>query len=530
MRGQSSSDLGPATGRVVETLGHDWQYRRTTQTVEGPGPTTLLDLTYGYDEGGNLTSVTDATGNRDATYGYDDLSRLTSVTWPDGNRSWQYDLIGNVTSLQVDTGLAGEGELTYSYALNGSNENAPILTGLASTQGGSPLWSASVASDAIGNVTSDQASTYAYDLRNHLGSRQVGATTSQHAFTADGRLARLETGAPADVILDPAGRRMAKRENGLWRDYVYLGGRLVAYFDEGSSEAVLVISDHIGMPMMAVDGTGAVVWQAKAEPYGQLRGTVNRPFDPGLRYPGQWQDELTVDGACVGGTCTMPGPLERSFSLFENGYRWYRPDWGRYTQADPINPQLTALAESHVMVMPPNSHGYVSANPGRFVDPFGLESPAQCQVRWTVAGGATGGVAGGVVGGLAGGAGGTLVAPGFGTVGGAMGGVEAGVGVGSIIGAGVGSLIGLVVCECEKQDDSRGCRPCIPPVGTLAYRPLDTPSKPQHGIDGPHYNMYEMHQSPYPACICFWHRLKAIPPPLPPEAIPIVPAAGGGPL
>ena len=242
----------------------------------------------------------------------------------------------NVTSLQVDTGLAGEGELSYSYALNGSSENAPTLTGLASTQGGSPLWSASVTSDDVGNVTADGASLYAYDLRNHLGSRQVGATTSQHAFTADGRLARLDTGAPADVILDPAGRRMAKRENGLWRDYVYLGDRLVAYFDEGATEAVLVISDHIGMPMMAIDGTGSVVWQAKAEPYGQLRGTVNRPFDPGLRYPGQWQDELEVDASCVGGDCTMPGPLERSFSLFENGYRWYRPDWGRYSQSDPI--------------------------------------------------------------------------------------------------------------------------------------------------------------------------------------------------
>ena len=29
-------ELGPATGRVIETLGHDWQYRRTTQMVEGP--------------------------------------------------------------------------------------------------------------------------------------------------------------------------------------------------------------------------------------------------------------------------------------------------------------------------------------------------------------------------------------------------------------------------------------------------------------------------------------------------------------
>jgi RHS repeat-associated protein len=189
----------------------------------------------------------------------------------------------------------------------------------------------------------------------------VGAVTSQHAFTADGRLARLDTGTPADVVLDPAGRRMAKRENGLWRDYVYLGDRLVAYFDEGATEAILVISDHIGMPMMAVDGTGSVVWQAKAEPYGQLRGTVNKPFDPGLRYPGQWQDELAVDASCVGDDCTMPGPLERSFSLFENGYRWYRPDWGGYSQADPMGLRGGgSLFE------------YARHNPQRLSDEFGL--------------------------------------------------------------------------------------------------------------------------------------------------------------
>jgi RHS repeat-associated protein len=35
----------------------------------------------------------------------------------------------------------------------------------------------------------------------------------------------------------------------------------------------------------------------------------------------------------------MPGPLEASASLFENGYRWYRAAWGRYSQADPIDPR-----------------------------------------------------------------------------------------------------------------------------------------------------------------------------------------------
>ena len=86
--------------------------------------------------------MTDALGSRDATYGYDDLGRLTGVTWPDGSRAFQYDAIGNVTSLLVDSGLPSEGELTYSYGINGTGKNDPNLTGLAATQGASPLWSA----------------------------------------------------------------------------------------------------------------------------------------------------------------------------------------------------------------------------------------------------------------------------------------------------------------------------------------------------------------------------------------------------
>jgi len=360
-------ELGPAAGRVTETLGYDWQYRRTGQADVGPGSTSLIDLSYGYDDAGNLTSVTDALGSRGATYGYDDLGRLTGVTWPDGSRAFQYDAIGNVTSLLVDSGLPGEGELTYSYGLNSAGNNDPNLTGLAATQGGSPLWSALVAADDVGNVTSDDASTYTYDLRNHLGSRQVGAASSQHWFTADGRLARFDTGTVTDVVLDPSGRRMARVEAGVWRDYVYLGERLIAYFDTETADPVIVISNHIGMPMAAVDGTGEVVWEAKAEPYGQLRGSVNKASDPGLRYPGQWQDELDLDATCVGDDCTLPGPLDQSFSLFENGYRWYRPDWGRYTQADPTGVLRLGGGTRHLTA-------YGDWNPLFYIDPLGLDA------------------------------------------------------------------------------------------------------------------------------------------------------------
>lgn len=57
------------------------------------------------------------------------------------------------------------------------------------------------------------------------------------------------------------------------------------------------------------------------------------------------------------------------------------------------------------------------------------------------------------------------------------------------------------------------CPPCVTvtgkiiPVGTIAHRKLDTPSRPQHGIDGPHYNLLKANQAPRNSarpCKCFW--------------------------
>ncbi len=72
--------------------------------------------------------------------------------------------------------------------------------------------------------------------------------------------------------------------------------------------------------------------------------------DPLLRYPGQWKD----DPAFV-----VTDPPQRN--LFANGYRWYNPDWGRYTQSDPLLQNTGA-----------HPFSYAHQNPLFFVDPYGL--------------------------------------------------------------------------------------------------------------------------------------------------------------
>ena len=45
--------------------------------------------------------------------------------------------------------------------------------------------------------------------------------------------------------------------------------------------------------------------------------------------------------------------------------------------------------------------------------------------------------------------------------------------------------------------------------GAIAYRRFETPSMPQHGITGPHYNLYRANQNPNNGR-CFWQSVGAV--------------------
>jgi RHS repeat-associated protein len=110
---------------------------------------------------------------------------------------------------------------------------------------------------------------------------------------------------------------------------------------------------------MVMDPSANTTWSAVHEPYGEAILTGGTAAgDPLLRYPGQWKD----DPAFV-----VTDPPQRN--LFANGYRWYNPDWGRYTQSDPL-PSTIGFG----------FYGYARNNPLGWIDPNGLTPtpPTEC--------------------------------------------------------------------------------------------------------------------------------------------------------
>ncbi|MGH8694124.1 MAG: RHS repeat domain-containing protein, partial [Burkholderiales bacterium] len=222
-------------------------------------------------------------------------------------------------------------------------------------------------------------------------------------------------------------------------------------------------------PRLATDSNQAVVWRWDGEAFGtspaqSFGATVN------LRFPGQYFDVES--------------------GLHYNYFRYYDPEKGRYITSDSIG------LEGGI-----NTYLYANANPLTFTDPLGLNPGVGC---------------------LAGAWAGPL-------------GCGVGAGIGTAIMGGV-ALAAILSTPGDttkpEQCTDKPCPPCktvsgkIVPVGTIGYRPMDTPSRPQHGITGPHFNIYKANQYPAPKCDCFWQPVGAVPPSgLPAGAIPIEPFA-----
>ncbi len=305
--------------RVVES---DLQSR-----ITGIETGSIYDVTCTYDANSNIDLITDNLdqGNN-TTLTHDFLDRLTAANGPWGDLSWTYDDLGNRLSYSDGTGAAN-----YSYE-NGTNR---IIQTSGST-------TATFTYDGNGNTITEDARSYTYDESNRLTSVVDGVTVlADFSYSASGqRVSKTVNGESVIFHYNQYGQIISETDSfgTTIAEYIYMKGQPLAKVS--GSDVFYIHTDHLAKPVAMTDSNGAIAWEIVSRPFGDEASTSGSA-DLNLRFRGQYYDVET--------------------GLNYNYFRDYDPRLGRYVQVDPIG--LSAGL---------NPFRFVSNNPYKFIDPFGL--------------------------------------------------------------------------------------------------------------------------------------------------------------
>ncbi|MEV0317701.1 polymorphic toxin-type HINT domain-containing protein [Streptomyces sp. NPDC050658] len=336
--------------------------------------------TYGYDQAGNILSVSDVsrTGTDTQCFTYDYLRRMTEA-WTQGDKtcatapagdktggpapywhSYTYDKAGNrLAETLHDTGgdSTKDTKRTYDYPKPGDPQ-PHTLTSVTSQLPGGTATKDSYGYDQTGNTTTrtlrGDTQTLAWDAEGHLAKVTEpveGEADKVTEYLYDTEGARLIARTPTETTLYlghtevtlPKGAAKAKATR-----YTPLGGGHQAV-KEDNGTITFTTADHQGTGQLSVAATDLALTQRRTLPFGGPRGEAPKSW-PGTK-------------GFVGGTDDT-----KSTGLTHLGAREYDPSTGRFISVDPImdltNPQQI------------NGYTYSSNNPLTFSDPTGLKECA----------------------------------------------------------------------------------------------------------------------------------------------------------
>lgn len=377
------ADLGNTYGAVVS-----YRYEQGTKRLTGISldreriDGTELDLSYAYDQAGNVTSLKDAPTNvklageasRDnQCFSYDGLIRLESAwTAKNGNcaqapsagamggaapywAEYSYDVLGNRTQLVTrDTaGTATTSVSEYGAGGAGPHQLTKTTTGSSTT---------SYRYDEAGNRVSHGAGTtsspwvvatpYEWDVEGELV--KFGNSTfnsNRFVYDADGnRLVRHESIGSTLYLGGQEVRFEGVGGVSATRYYEFAGQTVAVRTGRGLGSAVTsLIADAHGTPVAAVPNGGhpakTPVQRLYTDPFGATRGPSNAATVPGdIQFLGKTRDDqsgLTLLGA-----------------------RYYDETTGAFISVDPI----LDLADPQQW----NAYAYAGNNPVTRSDPSGL--------------------------------------------------------------------------------------------------------------------------------------------------------------
>lgn len=318
-------------GGASQSTTHDGLLNPTELISRTADDAVLKQDTLTYNGNQQLTSRTDPSGA--TAYEYDAASRLTKVVEPDGSeQGLALDPVGN---------LLKKGETVEAWTYNADDQ-----------------------------LLAADGATFEYDPDGNLVKKTVGGVEQRYVYDIADRLVRVEDdgGVIARYGYDPFGRRLWKEVGGQKTYYLYAEEGLVAELDGGGNAQVeygyypdsiwgthplflkeggqhyFYHNDQLSTPRLLTTIAGDVVWSATYDAFGMATVDPSSTVTNNLRLPGQYYDAET--------------------GLHYNRFRYYDPDTGRYTRADPLVGLTGGI----------NPYRYADNDPINLIDPYGLKT------------------------------------------------------------------------------------------------------------------------------------------------------------
>ena len=323
--------FGPIAGLtygngLVETRTYDADYRITGISIPS-----VQGLIFGYNANDDITGITDSiSASNTQTLGYDNLNRLTSAvsgTGGYGSLTYAYDADGNRTSLVNGAGTA-------TYTLDTLSNQLQSISGATT---------ATYSYNTIGTLDDDGINQYAYADTERLDTVtniSTSATVATYVYNALGQRTGKTTSAGTSLFVYDEGGNLLGEYDGsgnLVQEHIWLNNRPIGVIN--STALYYVQTDQLNTPRSITDGSHAVVWNWKSDPFGNNASSGSLAYN--LRLPGQYYDQETGHSY--------------------NYNRDYDPGTGRYVESDPIG-LLGGI----------NTYSYTKDNPLRWSDRSGL--------------------------------------------------------------------------------------------------------------------------------------------------------------
>ncbi|MCK5137880.1 MAG: hypothetical protein KAR19_18990, partial [Bacteroidales bacterium] len=307
---------------------------------------TLMDMKYGFDDMGNLSSREDVNTLQKELFEYDNLSRLTSIDYYlDGSHvssadlTMGYDNCGNITSKTGVSASINYGEDEGPHALTSIDNPDTLYYPPPQRITYNCFNKVSLISDTLsGGIPLE------LDFIYGLGNQRIKTIQTRNSSVE--RVKYFDV----DYEEDSTSSGLKKYH------YIHGGNGLTAIFvmeGSGNDTMYYVLSDHLGSLTTIVNATTSEVKNYSFNAWGTPRDTAN------------WTERYTGDLFAGRGFTGHEHLTE--FNLINMNGRVYDPILGRFLSPDPFV-QLPGYANSF------NRYAYVLNNPLKYTDPSGYQT------------------------------------------------------------------------------------------------------------------------------------------------------------